>query len=118
MIEIHCRFTGEVKFPPQLRHSQKTGRIWCKLQVMVAAGSLSDVGVLCFGGRAKRVVETLGAGDMVEVKGRLSLWSRDGLTQELSVISSLIRQPSATPADVANQRGRHADAESTIGLEG
>jgi hypothetical protein len=73
--------------------------------------------VLAFGGRAKRVCETLRAGDTVEVEGRLSLWSRDGHTQELSVISSAIRQPGEPTADVARQRARQADAEVVLGQE-
>jgi hypothetical protein len=35
---IHCRFSGQIKYPPELRQS-KAGRTWCRLQVMVAAGS-------------------------------------------------------------------------------
>ena len=47
---IHCRFTGQIKYPAVLRHSEKAGRTWCRMEVMVAAGSSDVVRVLCFGG--------------------------------------------------------------------
>jgi hypothetical protein len=118
--EIHCRFVGEVKYPPQLRLSEKSGRTWCRLAVMVAAGSFGEVGVVCFGGRARRVCDEFRPGDVVEVEGRLSLWWNDRAERsELSVISTSIKQPGCdVPSDVASLRARRSDAEVVLGREG
>lgn len=119
MSEIHCRFTGEVRSTPELRHSERSGRTWCRLMVAVAAGSLGDIGVLAFGGRAQRICETMHAGDTVAVEGRLSLWVRDDQSTALSVISKSIELVNPhIPHDVANHRARRGDAEAVLGREG
>ena len=114
---IHCSFNGIIKATPQLRHSEKSGRTWCRIEVIVAAGSPDVVSVLCFGGRARRVCETLRAGDKVAVEGRLSLWVRDDLSAALSVISTSVEQAGDIPRDVASLRARRGDAESVLGRE-